>query len=846
MHLLSLLLLQCLLLAAAAAAAGLSASHSEPAVPAPLHRSAHRNGTIAGKYVVKFKRDADSSTCLDDILTNLPGEPDHVYQGLFSGFARSLNEQELEYIRHHHCVEYVAEDHLTTASSVVEAPASDWGLVRLSHNTSDHKGYDTYVYDDSAGEGTCVYVVDSGIDDNHPDFEGRAKQIKSFIPEAKKDVSGHGTHVAGIIGSKTYGVANKAKIYGVKIFNDTSGVSERSPTSVVIAAFDFVVKDRANRHCPNGVFVNLSSACDGVVKPFDDAAAALIHEGIFLAVAAGNEGMDATYTSLGSEPSVCVVGAFFPHNRIRSYEGWMSNHGPRVDVFAPGLGFSLKPGGGIEFKSGTSVAAPFVTGLAAYLGALEGLSGTEPLCRRIRELSNKGSLRRLPPGTANRVVFNGAKPVEKIKLPSRDDRDAGLTNSVFVCENEGFGQPCAWVKAPERQCVALPDQFLNKVSSLDPTWFAGTCRFYVEAGCQGGSFQVANTAYSGKGFHLTSKESQGLGIFNNRLKSLRCDGEAIPLSEDPHSLDRWIWSSQTQMNTCTRFDRLYVDFRVSSGDDAGTLDTLRLEFVGVGERPHIIIKAPSAGFQGWQPVDLKSVFGSETIDIGRVRQLRINATQTTWLGGDPWGLSGIGLVGQCDESKVLVNNHRFASINQRFSFEDSVRHLAWNRYTAWEGYTGPEDWAPDTPCSHFQPLEVYLEVANEYSAGTDNKIYVTVGKKPRLLADRLWLGQTYNVTIQTLPVALKDVDYVEFESVGGHDEVKLASEFNSPAKTTWKILSGYSLSDPGLFLGTYLVGKCAGMNRKFRVERKIDKWIADKGRWGFKLSTADWREYAKL
>ncbi|RCI17170.1 hypothetical protein L249_3198 [Ophiocordyceps polyrhachis-furcata BCC 54312] len=825
------------------AAAGLSFPPSKHHVPASLHRSVRSSSTIPGKYIVKFKRDADPSMCHNDTHIKLSGETDHVYQGQFSGFARSLDEQQLDYIRHHHCVEYVAEDQYMTASSVVENPALSWGLVLLSHNTSDYQNYNTYVTDDTAGEGTCVYVLDSGVDDSHPEFEGRAKQIKSFIPEAKRDVCGHGTHVAGIIGSKTYGVAKKTNIYGVKILNDTTSAAEKSPVSAAIAAFDFVAKDRASRKCPKGVLVNLSAGCNGaVVKALDDAAAALVDQGVFVAVAAGDQRMDAAETSPGSEPSVCVVGAVYPLNRIDS-----SNHGPRVDVFAPGVSFSLKPGGGIELMSGTSVAAPFVTGLAAYLAALEGLSGTAALCRRIRELSNKDAIRHLPSGTGNRVVFNGAKPEEKIKLPTRHDRDgevspikkgllhlrlmefyiASLTSSVFVCENEGFRQPCAWVEAPEKQCVALPDQFLNKVSSLDSTWFAGTCRFYDEAGCQGGSFQAAYSAYSDQGVNLTSEDSRGLGIFNNRLKSLQCDGEPITYSEDPHSLDGWVWSPQTQKNTCSRLDRLYVDFRASSGSDDGTLDTLRLEFVGIGERPHVMIEAPAAGFHGWQPVDLKSVFGYETIDVGRIRQLRINATQTTWRGGDPWGLSSIGLIGQCDESKVLVNNHRFASINRRLSFHHAVRHLAWNRYTAWEGYTGPEDWAPDLPCSHFEPLEVYLETANEYSAGTDNAIYVKMGKIRRRIAERLWLGQTYNLTIQSedgrppkpIPVALKDVDYVEFESDGGYDQVKLASEL---AK---------------------MIRMCAGIERKFRVEREIDEWIADKGKWGFRLNSSDWREY---
>ncbi|RDA92003.1 hypothetical protein CP533_6032 [Ophiocordyceps camponoti-saundersi (nom. inval.)] len=838
------LLLQCL----PVVAAGLSAPDCRREVPAPLHKSDDRNNTIPGKYIVKFKRDADMSICRD-LYNSLLSEMDHVYEGLFRGFARSLNEEELDEILYHVWVDYVAEDGLATASGFVEQSTYDWGLIRLSHNTTDpfrpdvseewklyhaHEAdsYDpsngprkgTYIYDDSAGEGTCVYVIDSGIDDTHPDFQGRAKQIKSFVPGQEKDGHGHGTHVAGIIGSETFGVAKKTRLYGVKILEDKNTTFVASSA---IAAFDFVAKDRHNRDCPRGVLVNFSAGCDNRIdKALDDAVAALVDQGIFVSVAAGNMGVDAAETSPGSDPSVCVVGAVFSNRRIHDRGGsWSSNHGSRVDVFAPGKSVSLAPGGGTWLMDGTSVSAAFVTGLAAYLGSLEGLKGTPALCGRIRELSNKGTIKGLPEGTANRVVFNGSKPPPK--TPSR--HDSVLEDAVFVCENDNFGQPCAWVKAPPQQCVPLPDEFLNKVSSLEPNWFAGTCRFYTEAGCRGGSFQVANSAYSDQGVNLTSQDSGGLEIFNNGLMSFQCDGEFIGPSEDPYSLDRWQWSPRTQKTICSRLDRLDVDFRVSSGEDDGTLDTLRLEFVGMGGGANITIRAPPPGFQGWQPVDLKDVFGSETIDIGRIRQVRVNATQRTWKGADPWGLSGIGLRGQCEESKVLVNNHRFTSINQRVSREHAVTRYWWNKYTAWEGYTGPEDWAPNTPCSHFHPLEVYLEIANEDSAEADNEIYsgslyLTLGKNRTLIAQRPSLGKTYNVTIlkpgsstpRPMPVALKDVDYVGFESVGGNGRVKLAR--------------------------TYLVGRCAGTDKEFRVEREIGEWIGDEGTWGFQLSAADWGE----
>ncbi len=95
-----------------------------------------------------------------------------------------------------------------------------WGLARISHaaNTST-----SYTYDSSAGEGTCAYVIDTGIYVDHPEFGGRATWLANYAGDGSDtDGNGHGTHVSGTIGSATYGVAKKTKLYAVKVL-DASG-----------------------------------------------------------------------------------------------------------------------------------------------------------------------------------------------------------------------------------------------------------------------------------------------------------------------------------------------------------------------------------------------------------------------------------------------------------------------------------------------------------------------------------------------------------------------------------------------------------------------------------------------
>ena len=87
-----------------------------------------------------------------------------------------------------------------------------WGLSRLSAEKlpSNGKSYSRYEYPESAGKNVNVYVIDTGIKINHEEFEGRASWGKTFVDEGDFDADGHGTHCAGTIAGKTFGVAKKA------------------------------------------------------------------------------------------------------------------------------------------------------------------------------------------------------------------------------------------------------------------------------------------------------------------------------------------------------------------------------------------------------------------------------------------------------------------------------------------------------------------------------------------------------------------------------------------------------------------------------------------------------------
>lgn len=128
-----------------------------------------------------------------------------------------------------HYIEADAYFHLSRATTQLDATS---GLARLS---SSQPGATSYTYHDSAGAGITVFVVDSGIMVDHEEFEGRAFFAFNNAGGNNTDEDGHGSHVAGTIGGKTFGVAKKATLYGVKVL-DAHG---SAAVSNIIAGIEF-------------------------------------------------------------------------------------------------------------------------------------------------------------------------------------------------------------------------------------------------------------------------------------------------------------------------------------------------------------------------------------------------------------------------------------------------------------------------------------------------------------------------------------------------------------------------------------------------------------------------------
>jgi subtilisin family serine protease len=264
--------------------------------------------------------------------------------------------------------------------------ASDAKQHFLSGETNGHQN----------GRNVTVGVVDTGVDNTHPALARNVVMLRCLIagadpasggpvdwgPAWAEDV-GHGTHVAGIIAAETghggpAGVAPEAKVISYRVFPDTGGAPKGAENPEIINSIRAAIDDGCD-------IVNLSIEGpklreDGVRNAINDA----WFHGVVCVAAAGNGfGLPVSYpaaqphcvavTAIGRDGAFPTVPAFTAHasNQRSSVDpaiflASFSNFGPQVQFTAPGHAIvSTFPNGGWWIMSGTSMAAPYVTGILA-------------------------------------------------------------------------------------------------------------------------------------------------------------------------------------------------------------------------------------------------------------------------------------------------------------------------------------------------------------------------------------------------------------------------------------------------------------------------------------------------
>ncbi|MFG2236265.1 S8 family peptidase [Streptomyces sp. NPDC048723] len=371
------------------AAASASADTPEP-TPAPLLTSAD---AIPGSYIVTL----DQKVAPAAFAKKLGLAARFTYTKTINGFAASLTAAQLRSVRATQGVTSVSEDAMVTAPPTpangigTKSPSNSWGLDRIDQRflplNNDFSA-------NRSGQGVTAYIVDTGIDFRHPEFDGRAVRGFDAIGDGRNgaDCNGHGTHVAGTVGGETFGVARKVNLVSVRVL----GCDNRGSWAGIIAGFDWVANNIRQPAVLN------ASLGGGRLEAVNTAVTAVSDRGVLPVIAAGNDNIDACRVSPASAARVVTVGATNRFDEETDFSNW----GTCLDLYAPGKDIiSARLGGGSVALNGTSMAAPHVAGVAALYKSEHPNALPAEVSDFLDEVSTKDIVQNLSDDSPNKLLF---------------------------------------------------------------------------------------------------------------------------------------------------------------------------------------------------------------------------------------------------------------------------------------------------------------------------------------------------------------------------------------------------------------------------------------------------------
>jgi type VII secretion-associated serine protease mycosin len=279
---------------------------------------------------------------------------------------------------------------VAAASAVVNDAdfAREWGMVKIGMPT---------VWSRNAGSPTVtVAVVDTGVDLHHPDLQGSLMAGYSVLKGASSpdDDHGHGTHVSGVIaaaannGAGIAGIAPHCKIMPVKVL----GKDGKGDTLDIVAGIIWAVDHGAK-------VINMSLGGTGGSRALMAAIQYAQSKDVVLVAAMGNDGANSQEYPAGY-PGVIGVGATDEEDGIAEFSNfgsWISVSAPGVDIFSTlpthNVTVQLEEGKDTSYDAmdGTSMASPFVAGLAALVRSqFPGMSAAQVKARIERSADDQG------------------------------------------------------------------------------------------------------------------------------------------------------------------------------------------------------------------------------------------------------------------------------------------------------------------------------------------------------------------------------------------------------------------------------------------------------------------------
>ncbi len=346
---------------------GCGGSGSELQSVEPMALSQARAPVVAdttglAKVIIGFKQQPGRSE--RGLVEGQGGKVKYAYS-IIPAIAATIPQQAVDALQRNPNVAYVEgdgqvqalEDELVWGADRIDAEIA-WGGAENAVDTDPER---------PTGLGVNVAIIDTGIDDTHSDLDANYAGGQSFVDYTTDpmDDNGHGTHCAGIVAAEDDGagiiqVAPKASLYALKVLDATGS----GYWSDVIAALEWCADEQ------NGIHVASMSLGGGGSEALKDACDAAYEAGVLLVASAGNNGTSpgrsnkSTVGAPAMYDSVIAVAATDQSDNRASF----SSTGPQVELAAPGVGIlSTIPGGSYDEKSGTSMACPYVSGVAALV-----------------------------------------------------------------------------------------------------------------------------------------------------------------------------------------------------------------------------------------------------------------------------------------------------------------------------------------------------------------------------------------------------------------------------------------------------------------------------------------------
>ena len=299
--------------------------------------------------------------------------------------------------------EYVEKEQIVTISNIYQ-----WGLDRIDQKSLplNKRKYNP----EYTGKDVNIYVLDTGVDTKHIEFNGGKASYGNHYYNGKGDKHGHGTHVSSTVVGGNVGVSPNAHVIDVKVLGDKGSGSNIN----VIKGISWAVNDyKKTKKCSI-----ISMSIGGLKsKSLNRAVDEAYSSGLIVVVAAGNQNNDIKNYSPASANKAITVGST-TESDSRSY---FSNYGQNVEIHAPGssiIGAKANSKNLYTFKSGTSMSAPHVSGVIAQIMEKYGCDDLKKIKSELIKVSVKGKITSMKPKTPNNLLqYMGLNDKSPTKSP---------------------------------------------------------------------------------------------------------------------------------------------------------------------------------------------------------------------------------------------------------------------------------------------------------------------------------------------------------------------------------------------------------------------------------------------